>query len=682
MEQNITFRSFNSAQFSQTYDGISLNDVFNGGATNEASAKNNILIIPNDFEDVDLYRGINNPATNSYNSLAGTINYAPRQPTDGFGGEVATSYGSFHTFEYHATLNTGKIDGVSQMFSFDRGNSSGWLDNNKDRNNNLYYAFNADTGSTGKVYGNFIFDQNTGDIPYDEPLALISKYGRDFQVPTSIYNEPVQSTDDMAILGTTQQLNDSTILDVKGFFGTDDFSRTSYSNPAYQATGYYIPNKDILKNEPYTYYGYTGNTIGLEPSLTIALPDNTVKVGGDLTSGHLHSREYFGATEDFTQIQGDPYAPKGYVKGNTDFNEHDDRTLYSLYIQDEIDLLDNKLKITPGLKYLHASTSNVDADSYSVEVEPNARDSDTSYFTSPTLGASYEFLPNTVLYAAYGQNIEFPTISAFYGSLGEGSGYNQSAPVNLQPENVIDYEAGLRYSNPAIGFNGALGLYKEDFTNTFISVQDPNNTALTETVNGGASEHKGIELQATQDFGEAYVDQMDAGDFTGYFNYAYSNAYYTGAFKVSTVGENGAASGATVTKGTPVALVPQDTVNFGGTWGLDGWLSTADARYVTSQFVSESGGATSALREPAYFTLNLGISKTIPVRLGIFNAIKFQLNADNVLNRTYLSYAYAENYSTPSGTGPYNAPKGSKGTYISGQIAAPQAFYGSVTLKF
>lgn len=77
VEQNITFRAFNSAQFSQTFDNVALNDVFNSGATNEASLKNNVLIIPQDIESIDLYRGINNPANNSYNSLAGTINYNP-----------------------------------------------------------------------------------------------------------------------------------------------------------------------------------------------------------------------------------------------------------------------------------------------------------------------------------------------------------------------------------------------------------------------------------------------------------------------------------------------------------------------------------------------------------------------------------------------------------------------------
>jgi outer membrane receptor protein involved in Fe transport len=685
MEENITFRSFNAAEFTQTYDGIALNDIFNGGVTNNASLKNRELVTPNDFDSVDIYRGVNNPATNSYDSLGGTINYNSIKPTATPNARLQASYGSFHTFDYNASLNTGDIGGLSQYFAFERGDSTGWLDNNKERNNNLYYAFNKTIDPTGKIYGNFIFDQNSGDIPYDEPTALISQYGRQFQVPTSIYREPVQNTDYQAIFGVTQQLADNVNFDLKGFFGTEDFNRTSYSNPAYQATGYYIPNKDILKNNPYTLYEYYGTTAGIQPKFTVDLPYNIITFGGNYTIGHLHSAEFIGKTEPVTPINGDPYAPKGYTPGNTDFNEHDTRTLYSIYVQDEIDLLNDKLKITPGVKYLYANTKNEDADSYSVEVEPNGlSNSDVSHFTSPTFGLSYEFLPNTVAYFAYGQNIEFPTISAFYGSLGEGADYNQAAPVNLQPEHVIDYEAGLRYRNDFYGFTGALGFYQEDFSKTFITAQDPNNTSLTETINGGSSVHKGIELQATEDFGDKHLGSLDVGDYTAYFNYSYANAYYTGTFKVSTVGSVNAASAANVVPGTPLALVPQDVVNFGGTWYLNGYRATADARYVTSQFITESGGTTSSLKEPAYFTLNLGISKTIPVRLGTFTSVKFQLNADNVLNRVYDAYAYSESEVSEKTTGPYNTPSGlpPKSTYASVQLAAPQAFYGSITLQF
>ena len=70
---NITFRAFSSGQFSETFDGVPINDPFNGGTTNSASTRNNIPLTLNDINSVNIYRGINNPAVTSYNSLGGTI---------------------------------------------------------------------------------------------------------------------------------------------------------------------------------------------------------------------------------------------------------------------------------------------------------------------------------------------------------------------------------------------------------------------------------------------------------------------------------------------------------------------------------------------------------------------------------------------------------------------------------
>lgn len=88
---SIYFRAFNTSQFSETYAGVALNDIFNGGVTGQAENRNNVLLTTNNIDSVQLYRGINNPAVNSYNSLGGTINYVPRQPGDTFAGEVGAS---------------------------------------------------------------------------------------------------------------------------------------------------------------------------------------------------------------------------------------------------------------------------------------------------------------------------------------------------------------------------------------------------------------------------------------------------------------------------------------------------------------------------------------------------------------------------------------------------------------
>jgi outer membrane receptor protein involved in Fe transport len=674
VEQQITFRDFNSAEFTQTFDHISLNDVFNAGATNSASVYNNVLITPLEIQGVELYRGINNPANNSYNSLAGTINYDPVLPSDTMGGSLSGNFGSFDTMGYNAIYNTGKVNGFSNVIGFSRETTKGWLQGDKDSNSNFYDAFNQDIDPIGKIYGLVVYNTNNGEEAYDIPAPLIQALGRNFQYPKSIYNEPLQNTNDLIIFGATQGLGDVATVDLKGFFGADNFTRNAFSNSAYQSTGYYVFNKDVNHTDT-TFYGYYGTEAGFQPTVTLDLPYNTITAGANYTLGHLHSREYYSNIDPVPQMPG----------VNDIWDEHDVRIEYSVYLQDEVDLLNDTLKLTPGVKYLYANSKDTDDAGYDYPVAGSV--SSTAHFISPTVGASYEFIPNTVLYAAYGQNIEFPTIDAYYNNIdgqnAQGNYENNIEPVHLQPEHVNDYEAGLRYSNQPLGFAGALGFYLENFTNTFIESVDPTSQLQT-TSNGGSSQYKGIELQLTQDFGHPHYDGNDLGDFAGYLNYSYNDAYFTSNFTISSVGNNNA-SLSTVHKNDPVALVPRDTVDFGGTWSLDGFGANIDAQYVTSQFINqETAGTPSSLQEPAYFVLNLQVSKTIPVQhLGIVKSIEIALNIDNALDREYDAYAYSETYSTPKNPpGPYVAPKGSKGAYASIQQAAPRAFYGSVTLKF
>lgn len=665
VQNNITFRAFNSAELSQTIDGISLNDPLNGGATNQAEEYNDVLLIPLDVNSIDLYRGINNPANNSYNSLAGTINYDTVMPSTTRSASITGTAGSFGTLGYTATANTGKSYGAADVVSFSQNSSEGWLKYNKDRNQNIYNAITVDTGSSGKIYDVFLYNHNTGEEAYDEPSALIGKYGYDYQSPPSEYNQPLNDTHFLNIVGTTQKLGDLLTVDVKGFFGTDDFTRNAFSNPADQKTGYYVYNSDIEGNST-TFYGEYEQQIGLQPSLTLRLPYNTIKIGGNYTLAHLHSREYFGDTDPVVQVPG----------VNDVWDEHDTRTEYSLYIQDEIDLLNDKLKITPGVKYLFEN-SKVNEDAGSYDYPSGGTPSDTAHFTAPTLGVSYEFLPNTVLYGAIGENIEFPTINGLYdnidGKNAAGEYTNDVEPVHIQPEHVTDYEVGLRYANRPYGFSAALGFYLERFTNTFITQVDPT-TQLETTTNGGSSDYKGIEFQLAEDFGEKHLYGQDVGDYTLYLNYAFNDAYYTSSFELASAGNNNS-SVTSVSKGQPVALVPQNTLSLGGAWNYHGWQATADANYVTSQYINQlNAGTTSDLREPAYFTLNLGISKTIHLDTDYVKSMKIAFFADNVLNRHYDAFAYAENYTKYS---PLNGQ-----AYAAIDEAAPRAFYGSVTLNF
>jgi outer membrane receptor protein involved in Fe transport len=652
MRTNITFRSFNSGQFSETFEGIAVNDIFNSGVTNQASNRNNVLVTTNDFDGVDIYRGINNPAVNSYNSLGGTINYKAREPTDGLFGEAGFGYGSFNTFDYHASINSGVVGGLKQMVSVERQTSDGWQQNTSDQNNNLYYA--AETpflDGLGKIYGNFIYNTNTGFTPHTVPIALIDQFGQNYEWPTNETYSYNKDTNYFFLLGTTVQLASNINLDVKGFFGENDYTRTSYGNPAFAQPNflYALPNTGSNPAHAYHLYGYFGQDAGIQPSLKIALPHNMITIGGNVTAGTIHSREYFSAT-----------APVPIIPGVNNFwNEHDQRTLGSIYVQDEISLFNDRLKITPGVKYLYANTKDHDDLGYYYAIAGSV--SNTEHYTSPTIGASYELLPGLDAYAAYGQNIKFPDISAYYGNVAV---YNPAGnpivePLHVQPEYVKDYEVGLRYETG--GFGATVDYYREDFANTFVTVTDPL-TQVSTTSNGGSSRYQGEELQLTNDFGPIFAAYVP-GDWSGYFNYAHNEANFTSSFTDSAAGS--------VTAGQPLANVPDNLISLGGAWNWNGWRASADGQYVSSEYLNQSlAGTPTNFTTPPYFVLNLGVEKTIPVKLGIMKALVVAFHVDNLFNRRYF-------------TQESNIKQDSNGNnYASVLVGQPQAFYGSITAKF
>ena len=670
---NITFRAFNSGQFSETYDGVSLNDMFNGGVNNQASIRNNVLVTLNDFDGIQIYRGINNPAVNSYNSLGGTINYRPIAPSMKAGGEVGGGYGSYNTYSYHFTLNTGDYHGISQILSYRQDYSGGWLANSKDHNSNLYYAVRAaNFGGRGQFYLNFIFNHNSGQTPHTVPLALVTQFGPTYQLPASQgYSNNIDSTN-LLVVGEKYSVNSIVTVDLKTFFGHDTYQRTSYANPLFgqsptqpynqpnSGTGSefwlsnpfypsYNPNAlfgSTIYGTDYHLYGQGASELGLQPSVKIALSHNLIQLGGNLTYGNLNSREFWYGSQPVPQING----------YNDAWDEHDRRTLGSIYAQDEISLFGNRLKITPGVKYIYANTKNFNATGF---YDQPGSVSDHEHYISPTVGANLTLFKGATVYAAFGENIKLPNISAYYGDIGlqNAAGAYVTAPLAIKPEYVKDYEAGLRYERAGYGIT--VGYYRENFENTFITVTNPSTQVSTQT-NGGGSRYSGVELQLVGNFGA--IGGVVPGAFTGYFNYSHNNAVFTSTFNSNAAGP--------VTAGTPLANVPANLVSAGLTWAWQGWHATGNAQYVGRQYLQQANAGTpTSYTQSPYFLLNASIGKSIPVHLGKVKSLEIALNIDNLLNRGY--YTRDKIYQTYGGA-----------NYNSVLLGEPRAFFGSVTAKF
>ncbi|MDE2264443.1 MAG: TonB-dependent receptor [Alphaproteobacteria bacterium] len=677
METNIKFRSFADGEFGETIAGVPLNDVFNSGVTYQADNRNNVLFITRDLEGVQLYRGVNNPAVNTYNSLGGTINYLPRQPTDEMGGDVGVDGGSFGTIDYHATFNTGDWNGLKQTISVERDYSSSWLDNTPDWNDNLYYAGQYDVGKT-QVYSYFVYNRNKGNAPQYIPVNLIRQNGWSYQWPTDTYRSANADTNFLGIIGVKSQLASFITFEDDAYAGDNNYQRESFSNPAYsgpyylddQGSGYpfwtnygppslYDPRTVFASSKlgtDYHFYGYNGAVYGDRATLTADLPYNKVTAGGDFNVGELHSREYWYGT----------YKMPMTVGYNDAWDEHDTRQMWSVYVQDDIHFLDDRIHVTPGVKYIGSAAEDNDALGF-FYVPPGSIHAD-EHFLSPTLGGSFEALTNFTLYASYGRNVKFPDITALYNELGYGGAV---PPVTVKPEYAEDFEAGARYKVDDL--QAAFNVYHENFSHIIYTAPVPGGYGATEQLNGGSQRYQGAELELTDDFGDVGV-----GNLKGYLNASYNEAICTS--QSNPLSQGYADIGGSCSKGQSLANVPNYLFNAGLTWDWHAWHIDLQGHYVGRQQLLDYNTGTpidpmvinagQPIHIPDYLLVNLGIVKVVPINDGPANAVRLALHVDNIFNTHYYSDAQTNSNAMTLGEDVY------------ANAGAPRAVYASVSVYF
>ncbi len=670
VRSTVTFRAFNSGQFSETFDGIPLNGAFNGGATNQASERNAVPLILNDISSIGIYNGINNPSVNSYNSLGGTINYVPREPSKKFGASFGLGYGSFATFNMNALLNTGSIGGFRSIFAYNRQTTNGWLNGTADQNSNYYYAgilpYN-DHKSRLSAY--VIINHNDGYTPHSVPLALINQYGYLYNWPLNYSNSYQTDTELTAILGDRTLINPNVLVDAKVYAQDNNYHRTSFSNPAFRQSAtqpYYLPNQStgsafwlsypvpptydpasifgsVHNGTDYHLYEEIRNTLGFQPYVRFMIPHNVVTVGGNVNYSMEHSAEFWYGSYNMPVISG----------YNNAWDEHDQRLLSSVYIQDNISLLGGKVHITPGIKYLYAYTVSSDDIGFYYPIGGSVAESES--YVSPTIGINYSPIKHVSIYAAYGKNIKFPDIGAFYNNIAEQNNAGQYVvvPETVQPEYVTDLELGARYQTHRVSLSA--DLYREDFKNTFINVT--NAQGLSATFNGGASRYEGGELSAKYNFGHFLVGRWNA-----YANYSYNQAVFESSFNSSYAG--------TVEAGQPLANIPKNMFNVGLGWSYHKFSANLSGKYVSSQYVQQNlAGTPSSLQIPPYFLMNLGLQDVIPIHADHIKNVKLTLDIDNLLNRHYYPRGFADqDYSG--------------NTYLSVLNGMPRFIFAGVTGRF
>lgn len=195
-------------------------------------------------------------------------------------------------------------------------------------------------------------------------------------------------------------------------------------------------------------------------------------------------------------------------------------TRADFFIQDQINLFDGTLEITPGIRY---ATYNLDPrpdSDYQVVAgsEPSRVSKGTALFA---LGADLDLSETYSVYAAYNQGFKMPTAQQLYTSL-PGAFFELIPAPDLRPETVENYEVGLRGKFDRGFFS--IGAFYADYTDFIQALYNIPGTSKYTYRNLSSVELYGIEASGGFDI----TDRWDA-DF--------SLAWQQGTQKVSSTSE-------------------------------------------------------------------------------------------------------------------------------------------------
>lgn len=662
-----TYQGFTSSQMASNFDGVPIINTFRGGAGGAGDDRAYTPLTMGQMSTVKVYSGANQPSQNGINSLGGTISYEPALPSSKFYVDLNASGGKYGyrggNYTTGFAVNSGALPGTGteMLFKYSYTHAPSFM-NNVFANINSYYAAIVQPYNHGLSQLKLIAVYNVEQArqPSLVPLALLAG-NRAYQPPLDVASSSTQTHSLNVILSWKSLLNEYMLAKTKVFIQQQSANRTSFTNAAYYDPSHYgyaiyqgypegvnlepyaAPPSTNNSYDPIALFGSAVNgtqyhnyiddiqSVGFIPSVSFFAPHNTIELGAMVDYSQDHSAEYWYGSSPVPNVDG----------YNNAWNEHDTRNYDYVYLQDNIDLLNGKLHIYPGVKYNIVSTGCNDVAGYYYSY--GGHTGNTYYFTEPSLGFSYTPIHDLNFYFSVGKTNKVPNISAYYSAIGATP---TPAAISVQPEGDISYDAGVRYNSSAV--SGSMAVFRRNFSNIFSEYYDPA-TGQTFEYNSGSALYQGVTLGLD-------IPVKDHVSLFGSYNY--TSAKYTSL----SVGTNG-----TSYPGEYRPYVPTYTATAGVRYENEGFYAALTGHFVGRQYMGNNRGQTIGMTLPAYDILDFNASYDVPVNSAYIKSIRFSLYADNILNNNYLVYAQQE-------LQPFS--------YYQGQAGAPVFVGSNVSLRF
>ncbi len=732
----LTIRGARYSQLAETLDGtIPLQDILSGA---QGGFLNNNIGSPVTLGQIGsstVYPGVAPPNKQGFATVGGTIAYETKKPTADPYMKLFAGYGSFNSSHAGFEINTGDIgtpgpNAPRVLLRYGQAYTSGFPDNNNIRSGEmLFSALKPYNDGLSHLSAVVIYNRADGYLvtaPLPVPLINANSYSYNF--PKSLTYTRQDNTYLTAYVGDETYINPHLIVSGKLFYQNSTSDFTSFQNPStiafnpnfpyqvtfqvpyfaygdlgpgsvYQVPGYFSYNPtatfgNYLAGESAEYN--TGGTkeIGFTPTAHFFYPHNNITIGG------LFVKET--TTSGASFVYGSDPMPQTIGYNSIAFGGGSQRTVSQVYLQDRIDLLNNKLHIEPGVNItgVYSSTYVPFSGPHSSATDPNGQYKLQNFGkqADPYLGISYDLPDDFIAYASYGKGARYAPLSDY--SLGI-AGSSTQAP---KPEVVHLYEAGIRYDTPRLYLNA--DIFYQKITSAF-SFYTNYQTGFSSYANTGGYQYRGYEAS-----GKFRVTP----DLQLFGNFSYNEANYLDSYYALVTPFQGQFG--YVFRGEPLSSVPDFLGNFGVQYDHGPYSARLSGQYTGQQFITfdfspqlpanpeiapPNPNSTLALatttyyptaqgnlaqsiaglpniqhfKLPAYLLMNLLLSYDMPIHGYRIHNLKFTLNIKNLLGLHYYQHYFLAPAEIPQNGGFALTP-----TYASAYVGPPRAFYFDVSAKF
>ncbi|CAH6800813.1 TonB-dependent receptor [Vibrio chagasii] len=483
--QTINIRGMEGKRVKILVDGSSQPGSFDGGPYAFINSSG-ISIDPDMLKSVEIIKGAASSLHGS-DAIGGVVAFETKDPSDflkdgeDFGGQAKLSYSSEdNSFSEHVAL-ANRFGDLETLVAYTRrdGEELQNFRNSGDLEN--YAVENQDTSADNLLVK---LQYQLNESHRIEFLAELIKDTSDSDIYHSSYDSYTGEDDTKQNRFAIKHIwfADGAIADTVtskvSYISKEENGVTKRFKPAGPGFPPYVPaNNDNLQTKD---YDYTEDKLEIETQLDKEINNHYLVYGATYTHSDISNTNMEYNSDPATDDQLYVYTP--------DAKEQK----FGLFVQDEISLMNNKLVVTPGVRF----------DYFSTDPGKNTGESLTDFSDSAVtgrLGTTYKLTDTGTVFGQISQGFRAPSFDELYYTYDNpGHGYVNDPNPDLKSETSISYELGYRHNTQAS--SSEIAAYYSDY-------DDFIETVVTKKT-GGTTHYSNVNLESATIKGVEFSNRL------------------------------------------------------------------------------------------------------------------------------------------------------------------------------